>query len=156
MLATQVLVGSNHKTECTGSRVVPTFTNSRYRKFHHDIDKRTGSKILTGTTFLFRCVLFQQAFIDVAHHVTIIFFVPIQLINGLYNGIEVDRLTQTCGGIPIDFLDTIACSLGTDIRQEIPIKGKSLAVVLFVDELAPTVFFGNLCLETLDFREFQE
>ena len=156
MLATQVLVGSNHKSECTRSRIIPTLTDSRNGKFHHDIDKRTRSKILTGTTFLFRCILFQQAFVDVAHHVAIVFFVPIQLVNGLYNGIEVDWFTQAGGSIPIDFLDAVACGLGTDIGQEIPIKGKSLAIVLFGNEHLPTIFFGNLCLETLDFGKFQE
>ena len=156
VLGTQVLVSSNHKTECTSSRVVPTLTNDRHRKLHHHIDKRTRGEILTGSTLLFRCILFQQAFINVAHHITVVFFVPIQLVYGLNNGIEVDRLTQTGRSIPIDFLDAITGGLGTDIGQEVTIKGKSLAIVLLVDKHSPTVFFRNFRLETFDFRKFQE
>lgn len=99
-----IAVSGNHETKSSAGRVVAPLTGLWSDKPRHDIDQNAGREILPGTGLFLICVLFQEAFIQIAQPL-LLGGVPVKLVNGLDDLLQILWLVDVALGTLIDFPD---------------------------------------------------
>ena len=104
-----IAVSGNHETKSSTGRVIAPLTGLGSNKLRHDIDQNAGSEILPGTGLLFVCVFLQETFIQIAQ-TFLLGGVPVKLVNGLDDLLQILRLVDVALGTLINLPDSPKCS----------------------------------------------
>lgn len=131
-----IAVSGNHETKSSAGRVIAPLTGLGSDKLRHDIDQNARREILPGTRLLLICVLLQEAFIQIAQ-TFLLGGVPVKLVDGLDDLLQILRLVDVALGSLIDFPDTASTTLA-QMLQQFFVKFLQFNA-LFGKELVPTV-----------------
>ena len=148
-----ITVGCNHKTECATGRVIAPLTGLGSNELRHNVDKDTGCKILPGTGLLFICILFQQTFIQIAEA---LFFggIPVKLVDGLDNLLQIFGFIDVALGALIDLTDTAGAGF-SQMFQQCLVELLQL-YALFRKKLVPAILLRDSSFRTGFLTHFQE
>ena len=148
-----IAVSSDHKAKSTTGWVVAPLTGLGGNKSGHDIDENARRKVLSGTGLLLRRILLQQAFVKIAQS----FFlgtIPVELIDGLDDFLQVLGLVDIALCALIDFSDTAGAALAQMLQQFLVELLQFHA--LFGNKLVPTILLRDSSLGTGFLAHFQE
>ena len=135
-----IAVSGNHETKSSAGRVVAPLTGLWSNKPRHDIDQNAGREILPGTGLFLICVLFQETFIQIAQSL-LLGGVPVKLVDGLDDLLQILWLVNVALGTLIDFPDAASTALA-QMLQQFFVKLLQFNA-LFGKELVPTVLFRD-------------